>query len=274
MSKKLEIGASLRRRQYAGEQQQEPGESAWDLPRARYAGSQSQADAEPANEQRQSADHPGNRHHDRQLSSTDWSLKTAEEPALDADEASDRLGLSPVSERRDAENKGRSNPSLDLMRLARGLWHRKWLVTLIILASVVLSFLMVQAMPHEWRATTTLMTSNSEAVPQEADARRPEPQHYMLQTFVDTIKLPTSLDETMRRAGISVMRSTLASAISIQLDNASTLLSISVTWDDPRMAARIASTVAELFLENSSEIRFRRIKERYNEYNAQLREAR
>ncbi len=269
MSKKLEIGASLRslrRRQYASEAQQEPGESAWDLPFAHDAGSPFEADTLLEREQPSTSNLNLNRNRTSsgpQPYSSDAPRETRSALAPDPDKDRQTPILSPAPGVDTAENSIGSGPSLDLMRFARSLWLRKWLVISITLISTVLFLMIALTMPHEWRATTTLISERSF-----------EPLSHDLQTFVDTIKLPSSLDETMRRAGISVMRSTLASAISVSLDDESKLFSISVTWNDPEMAARIAKIVAEQFMETSAKIRFNQIKERYNDSTAELREAR
>ena len=182
--------------------------------------------------------------------------------------------LPPFPDFDDEEDAKPAGPGFDFMRFARGLWRRKWLVISITLASTMLFLMIALSMPREWRATTTLITGSSQAAFQVSAARPFEPQNYDLQTFVDTIKLPSSLDETMQRTGISVMRRTLASAIAVWFDDDSKVFSIHVTWDEPKMAARIANIVTELFLENSARIRLGNTKERFDEYNAQLREAR
>jgi uncharacterized protein involved in exopolysaccharide biosynthesis len=162
----------------------------------------------------------------------------------------------------------------DLMRFARGLWTRRRLIIVVTTVFTLLFLAIALALPREWRATTTLITETQQASFQVSAARPFEPQRYDLQTFIDTIKLPSSLDETMDRAGISVMRRTLASAIEVWFGDNSKVFSIHVTWDDPDIAARIANIVAELFIENAARIRLGNTRESFNEYDAQLQEAR
>lgn len=165
-------------------------------------------------------------------------------------------------------------PRLDVMRFARGAWQRRWLVIaatgVFTLAFLVLALLL----PRAWRATAILIEQTHQDGLQVTSAQPFEPQHYDLQTFIDTIKLPSSLDETMRRTGVSVLRRTLAGAIDVSKGEQSGIFSIHVTWKEPETAARIANTVADLFIENSARIRRTDIQQTLSDYRAQLEGAR
>lgn len=181
--------------------------------------------------------------------------------------------LPPLPSYEDEDN-GPGELNFDILRFARGLWIRKWLIASITLIVMFFFLAIALSLPREWRATVTMIKQDDQA-PLQVTASRPfQTQSYQLQTFIDTIKLPTSLDETMARAGISVMRRTLASAIEVWDDDNSTVFSIHVTWDEPEMAARLANIVSELFLENSREIRLGNLRNQFNEYKTQLEEAR
>lgn len=167
-----------------------------------------------------------------------------------------------------------SGPGLDIGRFVRGVWKRKLMIASIGLASTVLFVLLALMIQHKWMARCTLITQTHQDQFVLSDREPFKPQDYDLSTFVDTIKLPSSLDEAMKRSGVSVLRRTMAAAIETQIGKDSKIFAIKVTWDDPRLAATIANNVAEIFVENSRAIRRKDARETYDYYSGQLREAR
>ena len=174
----------------------------------------------------------------------------------------------------DEDGERQAGPGIDVWRFMRGVWQRKWIVIAVAAIVTLLFLILALLLPREWRATVTLITQTHQDEFQISDLPPFKPQSYDISTFIDTIKLPSSLDETMQLTGISVLRRTLAGAIDVSLGRDSKIFSIHVTWDDPVMAARIANTVAELFIDNSAAIRRRDAQESFDDYGAQLREAR
>jgi len=174
----------------------------------------------------------------------------------------------------DDEGDEPSGAGFDIWRFVRGVWQRKWIVITVATIVTLLFLILALLLPREWKATATLITQTHQDAFQISELPPFKPQDYDLKTFVDTIKLPSSLDETMKRTGISVLRRTLAGAIDVAIGRDSKIFAIHVTWDDPVMAARIANTVAELFIENCAAIRRKDAQESFDDYSAQLREAR
>jgi uncharacterized protein involved in exopolysaccharide biosynthesis/MinD-like ATPase involved in chromosome partitioning or flagellar assembly len=302
----LDIGASLRRRQTSSGEQAPPGESAWDLPEATGDSQHDDAALCDGIDQTEHEPHPdapslddealasapqpskgtpspvrddikssrGGGRRGGARSESEWDSGGLEDPNDDVGIAGQDAPFPPFPGFGDDEDAGPTGPGFDIMRFARGIWKRKFLIIIITSIVMVLFLMLALALPREWRAKTTLITESEQAAFQVSGARPFQPQHYDLQTFIDTIKLPSSLDETMRRAGISVMRRTLAGAIEVWFGDDSNVFSINVTWDDPEMAARIANIVAELFMENSARIKLGNTKASYDEYSEQLNKAR
>jgi uncharacterized protein involved in exopolysaccharide biosynthesis len=263
VSEPLDIDASLRRRTAADEPadadpdaRPDTGESAWDVP---------EDDAPTDDGLRPGADEP--RHPPPPSRYV--------EPPYDDDEPPPAVpAFPPLPGFGDETDEAPAGPGLDIMRFVRGVWQRKWIVAAISVIVTLLFLLLALSMSKEWRATVTLITDTHQDPFQVGDVPPFRPQDYELQTFIDTIKLPSSLDETMARVGVTGLRMAMAGAISIGVGRESKLFSISATWDDPQTATRIANTVAELFLENSAAIRRQDIEETFDDYSTQLREAR
>lgn len=287
MSDRLDIGASIRRREagvdaYAATE--DAGEAAWDLadagatpetataPSKTSSGisSPASADAPPPTPAERAADRPDSRQETSrnrgQVQQTQDTLDDEEETAPPAFPAFPGFG--------DEEDDTPTGPGLDIGRFIRGIWKRKWIVIAISIIVTLLFLALALMIEREWRATATLITQTHQDEFQISDVPPFKPQSYDIKTFIDTIKLPSSLDETMQRVGVEVLRRTMAGAIEVGVGKDSKIFTISATWDDPNMAARIANTVAELFIENSARINRKDADENFNYYSAQLREAR
>lgn len=282
MNDGLDIGASIRRHEAEGDadaDHEDTGEAAWDLADSGATGASAGAasrtspppatdrDADPKTSNNfgvidPQRDKPNSKRGDQ----LDLELDDERDAAAPAFPAFPGFG--------DEEDEAPTGPRLDIGRFVRGVWKRRWIVAAIS-AIVTLLFLVLALMiEREWRATATLITQTHQDQFQIGEVPPFKPQSYDIKTFIDTIKLPSSLDKTMELVGVDVLRRTMAAAIDIGIGNDSKIFSISANWDDPNMAARIANTVAELFIENSARINRKDADENFNYYSAQLREAR
>ncbi len=171
---------------------------------------------------------------------------------------------------------GKGKPGgLDLARFTRGIWKRRWLVAGIALAiSLGALAIALTLMKHQWSAGVALIMRTHQDQFTLGDGQPYKPQQYNLKTLLDTLKLPSSLQEVIDRTGLEVLPRTLAAAIDVALGKDSNIFHIKVTWNEPRTAANLANQVAEAFVERSRAIRRQDAKETYSSYGAQLAEAR
>lgn len=166
-------------------------------------------------------------------------------------------------------------PGLDLARFTRGIWKRRWLVIgvalVIMLGALAIALTL---MKHQWSAGVALIMRSHQDQFTLGDGQPYKPQQYNLKTLLDTLKLPTSLQEVIDRTGIEALPRTLAGAIDVALGKDSSIFHIKVTWDNPRTAATLANQVAEAFVERSRAIRRQDAAETFTNYGTQLDEAR
>ncbi|MCF7991554.1 MAG: hypothetical protein K9M02_14010 [Thiohalocapsa sp.] len=307
MSRKLDIGASMQRRQApdaAPRRADDPGESAWELAERQRAAADAEAwpahrndPADPLAAHSQAAadadshadsdlgadDHRGDdgasgrraqafgrpsNGEDRPGRGSDDGFEDDDEPAAQTPAFPMLPGFG------DDEDEGPSGPGLDIMRFVRGILKRWWIVALSTIVLTGLFLMLALSLPRAWEAQTTLITQTHQDEFKITAQPGFRPQDYDLSTFIDTIKLPSSIDETMRRLDIDVLRGTMAAAIDVGVGKDSKIFFIRAKWDDPHMAAAIANTVAELFIENSAQIRRRENEAAFDYYSSQLREAR
>ena len=173
------------------------------------------------------------------------------------------------------EEENNALPKMDIKRLARGCWTRRYLVAAIAAAVLfVFGTLAFSLLHHEWTAVTTLIKRETKNVFVVGDGKPFNPQIYNIQTLLNTLKLPSSLDETMRRTGINVERTTLAAAIDVSLGKDSDILNLKANWEDPQTASVLANHLADVFIERSRQIRRSDARQAYEYYSERLAETR
>jgi uncharacterized protein involved in exopolysaccharide biosynthesis/Mrp family chromosome partitioning ATPase len=176
----------------------------------------------------------------------------------------------------DDEEESRSTlPGIDIRRLLLGCWRRRYLVGGVA-AAVVLSFglLAFTTIENQWTAVATLIKRDTSDEFSVSGGKAFKPQQYNLQTLLDTLKLPSSMDQVKERAGLDMKRTTLSAAIDVKLGKESDILHLVVNWEDPQTAALVANHLADVFLEKSSDMRRADAEETYHYFQERLGEAR
>jgi len=166
-------------------------------------------------------------------------------------------------------------PGIDIRRLLLGCWRRRNLVVGIA-AAITLAFgiLAFSSIENQWTAVATLIKRDTSDEFSVSGGKSFKPQQYNLQTLLDTLKLPSSLDQVIERAELDMKRTALSSTIDVRLGKESDILHLIVNWDDPQTAARVANHLADVFLEKSSEMRRADAKETYHYFSERLEETR
>jgi len=159
-------------------------------------------------------------------------------------------------------------------RLVRGVllrWHIV-LAAMIVAAllGVALALMLVQ---KRWESSVTLIMQDRSEELSVGGGQPYRPRAYTLETLIDAIKLPSSLDETLLRAGVDAGRLDLASSIDLNLAQKSDILNLKVIWSDPAQSASLANALGEVFVERTGQIRRDQAAAAYDGYETQLREA-
>ena len=189
-----------------------------------------------------------------------WDLDEAPPPAATAvdtasvkkeastgeDDALNALLLKSLAD--DQDESGPSMPSIDIVRLLQGCWNRRLLIASV--AAGVTALFIVLALTqikHSWTASTVLLKRKTVDELTLGEGKSFQPQSFSLPTLLDTLKLPSSLDDVMSRSGLAVRRNTFSAAIDIALGRDSEVLQLKATWEDPTTAAIIANNMAAVF---------------------------
>jgi succinoglycan biosynthesis transport protein ExoP len=159
-------------------------------------------------------------------------------------------------------------------RLLRGLLLRWRLVaTALLVAALIGVAIALLAIQRQWESSVTLIMQDQSEELSVGGGQPYRTRNYTLETLIDTIKLPTSLDETLRRAGVEADRRQLAAAIDLSLAQKSDILNLKVSWSDPKESAALANALAEVFVARTGGISQEQAAEAYRRYEAQLKDA-
>ena len=160
-------------------------------------------------------------------------------------------------------------------RLLRGVLLRWRMIALIVALFAVTGVVAALALvEHRWQGVATLIVSDRKAALSVGGDQPYQTRDYGLETLMDTLKLPSSLDEAMRRAGIHARRTQLAAAVKVSLAQKSDVVNLRVQWDSPREAAALANSLADVFVERTTRIRAEQAAHDYAGYQRQLDDAR
>lgn len=217
-------------------------------------------------------------------SDSDWDLapeQTATGVDLDSDsgapEETSQAAMNPVQPPWLSENPGDDAEESDgalgaeIMMLARGCWRLRYVIAGITLSlSSLFVVASITGFEHSWTATTVLIKQDNSDQFAIGEGKAFKPQSYSLQTLLDTLKLPSSLDEVIRLSEIDVNRTSFAAVIDFNLGQNSDILRLSTTWKDPATAALIANNLAQVYLQKSVDIQRQYAEDSFTYYNERL----
>ncbi|RMH59175.1 MAG: hypothetical protein D6678_08175 [Zetaproteobacteria bacterium] len=174
------------------------------------------------------------------------------------------------------EEEEESKPSsLDIMRLLRGVWNRKWMIVLLALGLTVLFAVLAKLKAHPtWTASALLIKKEHVDRFRIGGGKEFKFQKYDLKTMLDTLKLGTVLEDAARRVGEGVRAGAIGGALTVASSDETQMITLRVTWDDPEMAAKIVNSVADAFLDYNRKMRQREAREVYDKYSRQYDETR
>jgi len=160
-------------------------------------------------------------------------------------------------------------------RLLRGVLLRWRMIALVCVAFAVAGLSgALGLVEHRWQSVATLIVSDRKVDLSVGGGQPYQTRAYGLETLMDTLKLPSSLDEAMRRAGVDARRNQLAASVKVTLAQKSDVVNLRVSWDSPREAAALANHLADVFVERTTRIRSEQAAQDYAGFERQLEDAR
>ena len=146
---------------------------------------------------------------------------------------------------------------IDLVQLAKALWHRAWaiLLAMVIFGAAAFSYAYFLITPL-YKASAMLYVNNSSLSvgSTKVDLSDLNAAQSLVDTYIVILKTRTTLEEVIDAAGLSYDYETLSDMIEAGAVNSTEVFSIEVTSPDPQEAEKIANTIAELLPDRIAEI--------------------
>lgn len=146
---------------------------------------------------------------------------------------------------------------IDLMRLARALWHRAWAIVLAVLVfgSAGFYYAYTQITPL-YRASALMYVNNSSISVGGTSVSLGDlsTSQALVQTYTVILKTRLTLNEVIERAGLSYSYNQLNGMVSAAAVNGTEIFQITVTSPDPVEAELIANTIVEVLPKKIEEI--------------------
>lgn len=147
---------------------------------------------------------------------------------------------------------------LDLKELLYEFWKKKFLVLVIVVIGIAAGMFYSQFLVKPmYKSTTTLVLSkptNSETSSTGITTNDITINQKLVSTYSEIMKSRSVASAVKERLSLNISESDIEKSITVQSKKDTELLEISVSNDDPKDAAVIANTLAEVFTEKVKEV--------------------
>ena len=148
---------------------------------------------------------------------------------------------------------------LDLSQLFQLLWNRKFEIILIILIFIVLGVTYtVCFVTPKYTSSTTILLATEQGTGSSSESSITTTEltlnSKLVSTYTDLIKSKTNVRKVINNLGIDISEDNLKNSISVKAKSDTEIIEISVTNENPKIAADIANEVASVFTEQVKEI--------------------
>jgi capsular polysaccharide biosynthesis protein len=139
---------------------------------------------------------------------------------------------------------------VDPLVLARQLLRKLWVFGLLAVLSAAIGVgLAIKFGTRTWRAEVVLVCAKGTPAAIADIITFPN-----IKTLENMVKLRDNIDEVRSRLKLPVAVNELGSQIDVIGERSSALMSIRATAGDPKLAAAVANTMAQVFIENQKEL--------------------
>ena len=145
--------------------------------------------------------------------------------------------------------------TISLKDLFATLKKRAWLITIItvlaVLISGVTSFFILTPI---YQSSTQLLVNQAKSEESAYNYNEVQTNLQLIETYNVIMKSPAILDKVIEKLNLDISATELTNKITVASEQNSQVVNVSVTDEDPHMAAKIANTTAEIFKEEIVEI--------------------
>ena len=180
--------------------------------------------------------------------------------------------LSELSALFDDSSQGHDELKIDVKRLLWGVWQRRGLVVLGTLLSLGISIAAALVfLEPTWSGQTTLIKKEQQDEFRVGTHGLPfKIQQYAFETLLDTLLLPGTLEQVIKKTGVRILSHKFSRLIDLKVTTESKTFTISVVWNDPRIAAELTNNLAEVFMMRNRALRRREIEGHLVSYRQHL----
>ncbi len=147
-----------------------------------------------------------------------------------------------------------------LPTLLRGVWRRRrWLLNCLGI-SIALGLVGGWLLGSQTYEADTVLIFESALGDEMGSNRGVQSRMRALRTSLDMVKLKANLEEVRKRLALETSLDQIGQAASVTVPANTSLMTIRVSWNSPKVAADIANTLREVFLESVEGVRAERIK--------------
>lgn len=129
------------------------------------------------------------------------------------------------------------------------LLKRWWIVILAMILTGSISYYVREQLPNNYTTSVKLLTGNIQET--NLDINTLNVSERLARTYAELINNSSLLEQTINELDLNITIEQLAEAVNSQVIQDTSILSISVTYDNPTLAADIANTIAQNLIETT-----------------------
>ena len=137
----------------------------------------------------------------------------------------------------------------DPLTILIGLWRRRTLFLMVILVSTVLAVIVALQVGTKTYVAYAIMLYEPPSDGTLGDLG------VSLNTLVDMVKSAENIGKLREELDLPASLKEIGSSIDVELKSKTTLIEISVTWDNPEMASKITNTLCDIYLESLAKMK-------------------
>jgi len=156
-----------------------------------------------------------------------------------------------------ANHPGKESVEIDLLRLAGTLWHRAWIIVLVMILCGAAAFSCTYFLMTPLYESSALMYVNNSSITvgsTSVSLSDLSASKTLVDTYIVILKTRLTLNEVIEQAELSYSYEDLRDMISAAPVNSTEIFEITVTSPSPAEAERIANTIVKVLPEKISEI--------------------
>lgn len=146
---------------------------------------------------------------------------------------------------------------IDLLHLAKALWHRAWVIILsMVLCGSAAFFCTCFLVTPLYKSSALMYVNNSSRAVDSTSVSQADlsASQTLVETYIVILKTRLTLNEVIEQAGLEYTYEELRDMISASSVNSTEIFEITVTSPDPAEAECIANTIVQVLPEKISEI--------------------